>query len=181
MVNATAILNDIDIPTSDLVYRWEIERDIIGNSSLRGQNKIQYEVPTKGYLPVLSLEVRDLSGELLAVRGITIQTQEPTIHFYNNSSLYGLLPRAIDDTYTFIEEVATLEAVPYYLDSRVYNQPDIAEWKVDRQTVSNRTSNPYQITLQNNESGTTVDMDFHVRSMDNTLQGAYEGVNIRLQ
>jgi len=177
-VNATAILSGKDILPTDLVYRWEIGRNVISNGRVRGLNKVSFEVP-KGNFPLLSLEVRDLSGKVIAKRLIAMPSVTPSLVFYEKSLLYGMNELAIDNTFNLVGETALVEAVPYHLDSRVYNGPDIIEWKINQSLSEPASGNPYEVNLQKNTEGGTARLNFHVRSRSNLIQGARDTINIR--
>jgi hypothetical protein len=177
-VNATAILSGTDITATDLVYRWQVGNEVVGEGALLGQHKVSFSVP-KGSFPTLSLQVSRPSGELLASRYITMPSVYPELKFYQKSTLFGLSQKPIDNNLNLISDSTLIEAVPYNLDSRVYNSPDMAEWEVGRDTYDNLAGNPYEVTLQRNSGAGSIKLNFHVRSMENLLQGAEDSINVR--
>jgi hypothetical protein len=177
-LNATAILSGTDILDTDLVYRWQAGNEVVGQGALRGQYKVSFLVP-KGSFPTLSLSINTPEGDLLASRFITMPSVYPDLVFYEKSTLFGLNQRPIDQTLNLVSDSTLVEAVPYNLDSRVYNSPDLVEWEIGQRTFDNLSGNPYEVTLQRNSGAGTAKLNFHVRSMENLLQGAEDSINIR--
>ena len=65
----------------------------------------------------------------------------------------------------------SVQAEPYYLNVLTYNNPEFLEWEIDGRQTNQTTSNPYEITL-GRDSGTGVsEVNFHVRSLTDLLQG----------
>ena len=178
IINATALVSNLDIPTSDLVYKWQVGENIIGEGELRGQYRTAFPMPL-GSFPTMSLEVRDLERNLIAYRFISIPSVEPTMEFYEYSSLYGISGKILSNPHTLVGNNLTIEGVPYHLDSRVYNDPNVLEWKINRRSTTNAQANPYHITLQPAGGSGNTSIELHVRSTSNLLQGARESVNIR--
>ncbi|MCA9367451.1 hypothetical protein KC887_04300 [Candidatus Kaiserbacteria bacterium] len=179
MVNATALINDGSSFNSEShFYRWQVNQKVLENGPLRGGNRVSFEMPW-GDKAILILEVTDLQGRTVAQRGIEIVSVAPRIAFYEINSLYGVSSRAIgNNTVPIVGNGLTLRAVPYYLDSRTYNYPDVAEWKLDSIPTNNNSNNPYSITLQGAAEGSQATVGFHVRSLEQVLQGAQNNITV---
>ena len=177
LVNATALLNVGSTNNSQFVYTWQINRQVIEGGPIRERNQVSFEMPM-GNSAILSLRVTDLNGNVLANRAILLPSVEPRISFYEVSPLFGINQKPFDTNLPLIGNSVTVQAEPYYLDSRVYNDPDIKEWKINN-TPSNYTGgNPYQVTLQRaGESGVSR-LNFHVRDTTQVLQGAEANIQI---
>jgi hypothetical protein len=178
-INATALISGVNTLTNNLVYRWEIGGKVLGGGALRGQYKMSFDLPS-GQYPTLSLKVTDLQGNIVASRYISVPSVDPEIFFYEKSSLFGLKLKPIENRGTLFGETSSIEAVPYNLDSRVYNNPGLVEWKLGIETYKDLPGNPYEITLQSNENGGAAEIEFHVRNMDKLLQGARRSIDIRI-
>jgi hypothetical protein len=92
--------------------------------------------------------------------------------------LYGVSNITADKSLSISGNTVTITAEPYNLDSRVYNSPDLVEWKLNRRDVQNAQSYPYRITLQRSQSGGVSELNFHVRNLEQVLQGAEGDLNI---
>lgn len=171
IVNATALINGSKVPASDLVYTWRIGQQVIEGGPIRGRNQVSYTTPM-GDRETLTVQIATTNGTIIARRSVSIPSVSPTIQFYELSPLFGLNSKTIIDSIPLIGNSTVIKAEPYYLDSRVYNQPAISQWKIGGITTSNQSSNPYEITLQRSWSGGSTELEFQVRDTTQVLQGA---------
>jgi hypothetical protein len=176
-VNIVALMGDGDGDPSQYTYTWRVDRKVIDGGPLRGGNHVSFTMPM-GKSTVLTLSVSDMSGKNIAGRSLLIPSVNPEVHFYEVNSLFGMSHKPFSASVPIIGNTVTVQAEPYYLDSLVYNNPDIAIWKVDGITSGNNASNPYQVTLQRvGETGES-NLNFHVRSTKQLLQGVEAGIKI---
>ena len=84
----------------------------------------------------------------------------------------------IKDSLALVGNSATIQAEPYNLDLRVYNNPAIHEWEINGRSAGNVGSNPYEVTLQRVGIPGVSNLNFHVRDTEQILQGAQNGVQI---
>jgi hypothetical protein len=170
-VNATALINGGAVDSSDLIYLWRINNEVLEGGAVRGKNQISFTMP-RGEFATLSLEARRPSGETLVRRTITVRNITPTLSFYETSPLYGLATKAIRDSLILIGSSVTVRAEPYYLDLRTYNNPDFLEWEINGTPGNNPGGNPYEVILAASGIGGSTAIDFHVRNTTQVLQGA---------
>jgi hypothetical protein len=176
-VNATALISGRGFRNPDLVYTWRVGQEVIGGGALRGQNQITFTTPM-GDSVVLSLQVADLNGNTIASRSFLIPSVTPEIHFYELNALFGLNKKVSATGISIISNSIVVQAEPYYLDSRIYNSPSIAVWKLGGVTANNTSSNPYEITLERTGISGSADLEFHVRDTKQILQGAKDSTRI---
>lgn len=176
VVNASAI-TAIDTPTTDLTYRWTVDGKVLEYGPIRGGSHVSFETPY-GSSFVLSLQVSDLSGDIIAKRSIRVPSVKPKLVFYEVNALHGIRHTAILDELQLIGNSAVVRAEPYYLDSRVYNNPSIMEWEVDNRQFTPSGSNPYEVTLEKNSDSGAVRLSLHVRSTTVLLQGVEDEIGI---
>lgn len=177
-VNATVLVDDgqaID-PTS-LIYSWTLGNKPIHGGPVRGQHKTSFAVP-RGNDVILSVSASRVNGEVLATRAIRIPIVSPSLYFFERHSLYGVRKFPVQSSLSLIGNTVLIEATPFNLDSRVYNNPDIYDWEIDRTKTDNGNKNPYQISLQPAGGTGTANVNFHVRSLENLTQGVEEAVSI---
>ncbi|USN92559.1 MAG: hypothetical protein H6782_01955 [Candidatus Nomurabacteria bacterium] len=179
IVNATALVSGVNgFLDTDLIYTWRLGRTVFEGGPLRGRNKISFETPM-GKEMILSVEVTKPDGEIIASRAMFVASVEPEIYFYEVSTLFGIKPIPVDENISLIGNSLIIRAEPYNLDSRVFNNPDVSEWQIDRITSNNTGSNPYEVTLKRNDSGSGLsELQFHVRDLKQILQGAKGGTRI---
>ena len=168
-VNATALLGTDTLLTGDYLYTWRINATVIQGGPLRGGNRISFIMPQDS-TSVLSLTVTRLDGRIIARRSISIPVAAPKLLFYEVSTLYGMLTKALQSPFPFIAGSATLRAEPYYLDSAVFNNPSVANWYIDGAVVPSG-QDPYDITLEKTGDAQRTNIQFRVQSTTKLLQG----------
>ena len=170
-INLTAIVNG-DLDNADkYLYNWSLNDMRIDGGTIIGGYKVSTQIPLTSF-NVVSLSITDKSNKLIARKSIDIPTVDPILLFYTVNSLYGVGNIPIKDKLTFSGESVVVKAEPYYLDIKTYNQPQIAEWKVDGTRRLSRQNNPYEITFSGNDRFKKAKVNFHVRSLTQILQGA---------
>lgn len=169
LTNLTTIISGSSIPNSDLVFTWRVNNQVVGGGGGRGQSSVSFDTP-QGSQIIVSLDVSKLDGAALASRSFTIPSVSPQLRFYEVSTLYGINRKHLT-SFNLISNSATILAEPFYLDSRVYNNPDIKNWTIDNNTVTTG-GNPYEINFERVDYGGKAKLGFHVRSTSNLLQGA---------
>jgi hypothetical protein len=175
IVNLISILNGTNEGSENLIYTWRVNNEVVNGAGARGQYRASF-VSSLDTQTVVSLDVTRLNGERVAKRSFILTNVRPTITFYEIHPLYGLSQLPLERL-LFSGNTATIQAEPYYLDSRIYNTPDIADWNIDGFEIERR-QNPYQITLQRVSTNGNSTADFQVQSTTNLLQGAKESLSI---
>ncbi len=176
-VNATALISGEGFRNPDLVYSWVVNRRNIEGGAVRGRNQVSFEMPM-GNSIILSLQVSDLQGNAVAGRSVLIPSVQPSIQFYEVSALFGINQNPVDESFTLIGNSAMVRAEPYNLDSKVYNNPDINQWKINDVLSNNTSQNPYEVTIQRLGATGSANLEFHVRDTSQVLQGAESNIQI---
>ncbi len=178
-VNLTALVEGTAAKTSEYIYTWQVNSKVLEGGPLRGRNEIAF-ILSQDSLSFVSLLVSKIDGTPIAKRVVSIPAVAPKLIFYEVSTLYGLEPRAITESFSLIGNSATLRAEPFFLSSQVFNNPNIITWSVAGEDIGIPSSNPYDITLQKTGFPGTTDLGFHVRSTDLLLQGASKNISVSI-
>jgi hypothetical protein len=178
-INVTALLSDGKSLSTNYIYTWRINDTVYENGPIRNQNIISFPMP-QGSNSILSLQVSTYDGTNIAQRAIYLPSVKPEIHFYEINPLYGLSTKAIVGNFNLIGNSTTFRTEPYYLDSNVFNYPDILDWKINNQKATPDSNNPYEVTLERTGDPGSTRLDFHVRSLSQLLQGAKSGITINI-
>lgn len=175
VTNLIALISDKNLSSNNLVYTWRVNNSVLGGGGGRGQNRVSFDTP-QGSRVIISLNVSTLAGKTIASRSFTIPSVSPKLFFYELNTLYGLsyLPLS---SFNLISNSATIVAEPFYLDSRVYNNPDIKTWSIDNNEI-NTSGNPYELTFERVDYNGNAKLGFHVRSTTNLLQGTRGNLNV---
>lgn len=171
-INATALIASDGFKDPDLIYNWKVNNKVIGGGSLRGQNQVSFVTPL-GKDVVVSVEVSELDGHIIASRSVILMLVEPEIKFYEVNPLFGIKEKTIADQVRLLGKGLTIKAEPYYLDINVYNNPAINKWDFSGGNYEKTNSNPYEVTVS--RAG---NLSFHVRDTKQVLQGAESAINI---
>lgn len=178
LVRVTGLLLNDDLDSTEYIYFWRINNTVYGGGPLRGQNSITFPMP-QGDEAIVSLQVSRLDNTILAKRTLSVRSVSPELYWYEVNTLYGLTPRALT-AFNMIGNSAIFRAEPYYLDSTVYNSPDVLEWTINRNRVSSSNQNPYEITLERTGDSNQAELGFKVRSLRQLLQGADNNLQLNL-
>lgn len=177
-INATVLLNDgTFVDPQNVVYTWKINNKVIEGGPIRGGNRVAFPTP-RGAGVVVSVTATTPSGNTIASRAISVNIVLPELAFYEKHTLYGMQFTPLTSNTSLIGSILTLQAEPFFLDTRVYNDPDVAEWEIDGVRTPNGTTNPYEITLRRSGTDGRTLVNFHVRSLQEVLQGSKESIAI---
>lgn len=168
-VNAIALLSTDVILSGEYLYTWRLNNTVLQGGPLRGGSHVSFMMPQDSE-SILSLTVTRLDGSVVAKRTLAIPVAAPKLLFYEVSTLYGVMPRALTSPFSFVGNSMTLRAEPYYLDSVVFNNPSITSWDLGG-TKTPSGNNPYDITLERTDQTGLVDVTFRVQSTTKLLQG----------
>lgn len=149
-------------------YLWKLNNTVIGGGQQRGGDQIVYTVP-HGRSHTISVEISNQSGQTVARRGVTIPVAEVTVQLYESSPLYGLGTRVVSNPVRMIGTSMTLEAVPYYLDTRALTGNLYTAWELNGRKVSSSNS-AFELTLERRGQGNGK-VEFEVRNLNELLQG----------
>ena len=176
-VNATVLVNDGRM-RNDLVYTWRLDKQVLEGGPIRGRNQVSFAMPM-GDNSILSVQATEPNGKVLARRAIFVPSVQPSINFHEVSALFGVKQNPIQTEFILVGNTATVQAEPYNLDIRVYNNPDITQWKINNTLSRTQGSNPYQITFQQSSLAGTANLSFQVRDTTQVLQGAQSSMKVR--
>lgn len=178
IVNATALVFSDGFYDNDMMYIWKVNNVVLEGGAVRGKDQISFITPM-GRNFTLSLQVSTLGGTLISSRSITLPSIEPTLKFYTINPLFGISNKSINESLIVSSNSTTIRTEPYYLDTRIYNQPIIKQWEITNGTYSRNGTNPYEVTVQasRQRSGDT-NLSFHVRDTKQFLQGAESNIKI---
>lgn len=157
--------------TGPFSYTWRVNNQTAGGGSVIGTNQIEVEIPI-GREMVVSVDVRDSRGDMVARRAIAIPIVDPELYFYEVNALKGLIQLPILGTHTFIGPETTLQAAPYNLGNNLFDQDHLVEWSINNVTQTTDFDTPLQITLLRNQLGQgSASVGLRIRNLDNLMQG----------
>jgi hypothetical protein len=178
-LNVTALLSNGKMMAPEgLIYTWRINQKVFEGGPLRGRNKISFSSGQESSI-IISLQISDSVGNVVAKRGISVNTMQPKLLFYELNALYGTEAKALQ-TLAILGNSASFRAEPYYLDSQTFNFPDIFEWSINGTEFENRSLNPYEVTLEKTGYPGTAELKLHVRNTTQLLQGTQGSIAVSI-
>ncbi len=178
-VNLTALINGSATKAAQYIYTWRVNDTVLEGGPLRGRNEISFVMP-QDRVSVISLDVANVNGVVVAKRSFSLPSVSPKLLFYEANTLYGLESKALTESFALIGNSGTLRAEPYFLSSSVFNSPDILTWKVAGKEIGTPSNNPYEVILQKTGVPGTTNIGLHVRSTDILLQGVERSINVSI-
>jgi hypothetical protein len=169
--------NGTELPPNSLVYKWTNNDKVIQDQSGYGKQTIvlQDDVPQTWSLTV---EVSTPTGTQKAISSIDLEPDDPSILFYEDDPLYGVLyNKAMTDKLSLTTQEISLRAVPF-LFSFSKSTPLKYNWTVNNLERPDLSTNE-SITLRTKgdvEGSSDISLD--IRNQDQILQGARGGVSV---
>lgn len=161
-----------------LLYKWTRNDKVVQAQSGYGKQtlEIQEEIPRD---QVILVEVSTPTGTAKATARITLVPGEPSISFYEEDPLYGVLyNKAVTDRLTLTNQEATIRAVPYTFNFSK-ETPLSFTWSInnlERPDLSTKES----ITLRTKgDAAGSSNIFLEVRNAKNILQSAKAGINVQ--
>ncbi|MDO8430592.1 MAG: hypothetical protein Q7S72_01210 [Candidatus Taylorbacteria bacterium] len=168
-------VNEIDPKT--LVYSWKLGGKYIDGGQGYGKQSV---VITSGDIPKdldVSVDVSSRDQTLHTFSSLTLIPSEPTLSFYEEDSLYGILfNKSLLDKVSLKNTEMKVLAIPFGFN---LNNRDISyAWSINaieqRDLIKNRS-----ITIRtkgDTDGSSTIDLD--IRNQDDILQGARGGFTV---
>ncbi|MEY2665396.1 MAG: hypothetical protein RLZZ480_501 [Candidatus Parcubacteria bacterium] len=176
-VNLTVLLNNGSMMGNNFIYTWRVNEEVLEAGPIRNRNQISFITPQDSEF-IVSVQVTAPNGDIVANRSISISSVMPSLYYYEVNALYGVEQKPISDTFYMIANSTTFRAEPYYLSSTVFNNPEIFEWTLNGQLSQNPSNDPYELTLEKTGSTKHTEVDLHIRSTTDLLQGARGGFTL---
>lgn len=173
----TALLHEKSglVNSANYTYSWQVENNYIDGGPVRGKNKNLITIP-HGLNILVTLEIRDISGQSVARRLFTIPSVEIDTQFYEVNPLFGMSTKAITNGYRLLSNSSTIYAIPYNLDLNASINTQNIEWKINGRRVD-PGSNPYQITVSSFGTA-SAGLEFKIRNTAELLQGDQASVSV---
>ncbi len=158
-------------------YLWKVDGEVVNGGSQYGKNSVSFRSNFERAVEV-SVDIFDQDGTLLASKTSTIGIVDPEIHFYEVNPLSGIQETAMTRNYILSGEEITVRAEPYFMDNTIMANTPYTEWKLNNTTVNNPSEDQQEIILRRSGSSGTFTLTYHVRNLNQLLQGAKESVTV---
>lgn len=156
--------------TSAYSYLWRLNNKTILGGSIKGDNVATMVLGLKKR-QLLSVDVISQQGETIGSKTIELQLADPELLFYEENPLRGMKEIALQSPFALVGEETTLRAEPYYMDSKIFTNDPLLEWRINGSVVENPSSDPQYLTLRKEAAQGQAKIEFHIRNLRELLQG----------
>lgn len=127
LISATPQFSSVD--PSRLVYQWTVNDEVLESQSGYGKSAVRVSGPILGTSMEVEVLVTDPTSNLVADNFMTISPVRPTMVFYENSPLYGIVfERALNNGAELKGEELSVVAAPFFLNAR---DPIVYSWSMN--------------------------------------------------
>ncbi len=151
-------------------YTWRLNNKALEGGSIYGKNYVSFILPI-GRKHFLGVDVNDSKGNAVVSKTIIINTREPEVLFYEDNPLKGLSRNMVANPHIMVQDEIKIHAEPYYLSRSVVDSNMLIEWKIDGKRVNTRQKDFGTIVLQRSLVSGVSNVEFHIRDLNNYLQG----------
>ena len=157
-------------------YLWKRDGKVQNGGISSALNTFSFSTTLELRVTV-SVDVVDANGRTVVSNTQLIPIVTPEIYFYEQNPLQGLLLNAVPNSYTIIGDEVTLRAYGYFMDSTITADNLSAVWSInDRKVIVGE--DPYLITLQKQNQLQKSQLIFHLRNLQELLQGGEKSVTL---
>lgn len=177
-VQVTALpFTDTPKPPTAYAYTWKVKGKVVGGGSRFGKNALTFNPGFGKNIPV-SVDIYDESGAHITSESIIVPLAKPELHFYEMNPLRGMSERVMDDSFIFVGDEIRVRAEPYFLDRSLLTQNPHTEWKINNRSIDNPSTDPQEITLRKEGDQGSFKLEFHIRNLQQLLQGVEDSIRI---
>lgn len=130
--NQFRLIAIVDLPATEsyenLQYTWEVSGQVFTNSA-----SLTTLAPMWAEAVPVRLKVRSADGQLLAESSQSIHLSEPSLVFYENSSLRGVSRLAVGDELIMIGTETAVRAEPYFMGANDSEDTFFVDWTINGQ------------------------------------------------
>lgn len=165
-----------ELDPKNLVYSWKRDGKYIENGQGYGVQSVMVPADDLPKEMEITLEVHDREQTLTTTGNITLTPAEPTLNFYEDSALYGILfNRSLTNTVPLKNKEMKVLAVPFGFTNESENT---YLWSINNLEQSDLIKNRSITIAPKGESEGSSNIDIDVRNQENILQGARAGFTI---
>ena len=128
---------------------------------------------------VVSLEVQNSEGKIIAQKSQNVEMVQPELYFYEQNPLRGLSSVALPSTYNFIADEMTIRAEGYFMNPELQGANVLREWKIGTKTVMGSGGDSQEIIIRKEGNSGSSKLSFHIRNLQQLLQGVEKSMTLK--
>lgn len=182
LIKFIAVPNFVDsngnkIPSSQIVFTWDINGTVDGKNSGAGIDTYIYEAPLISRPVKVTLRASAVNGNQEAREIKTFNLISPYVLFYGRNPLYGtVFERAIQGETELVGKEIQIAAVPYFFSIDNLEKIDI-NWSLNGAKLANEKANIISFRRTNSNPG-IANVGIEINHLDNILQSAKNSFTI---
>lgn len=162
-------VGNTQLDPENLVYTWSANGKTLFGGPQTGKSDATILMPNAGALTII-LTVSTQDGLRKANTSQTIRSEQPHTAFYEDTSLYGIIPLAPTNFIVSKEEI-TVRAEPYNMSLGSFGNAKRI-WELNGRRIDNPSGDPELITLRKNNSTAAANISYSIESLGGSFQYA---------
>lgn len=161
-----------------LLYKWTKNTKVVQDQSGYGKQTLTLQEKLPLSLDI-EVEVGTRNGDQKGMASISLQPGDPSISYYEEDSLYGVLyNKSLQNKINLVNTEVTIRAVPYDFNTTLKNSPLAYTWSInnlERQDLS--TNQSITLRTKGDSTGSSA-ISLEIRNLNDILQGAQNFLNV---
>ena len=163
--------------TNAYSYLWKVNGKAQTNTAGKGNSTFTF-TPNFEKNILLSVDVQDQQGKIVAQKSQSIPIVQPELYFYEQNPLRGLSYTALRDPYIFVGDEMTIRAEGYFMNPTLRGTNILRQWSIGNKTVTTQENDPQEITVSKDGNSGSSKLSFHIRNLQQLLQGVEKSITI---
>ncbi len=173
-VKVVAMPDIANVDPKNFIYTWKLDWKVLGNDSGAGKNVLYVDGISEIRDKLVTVNVESIDGTFQAQNSIYINWTEPSLLFYVDDSLLGVLyNKAIIGSLDLNQEEVSLRAYPFYFSK---DGAITYDWKINGDSISKFTNN--LVTFKRGDEAGSSRIDLGVNNTFRLMQAVSSGFNI---
>ncbi|HEY4478697.1 MAG TPA: hypothetical protein VI775_02545 [Candidatus Paceibacterota bacterium] len=170
--------NGKELDQKTLVYKWTVNNKVIQDQSGYGKQTIVLKDELPKTLEI-KVEAETKNGSQKSISFITLNPRDPSISFYEEDPLYGILyNKALLNNKALKGQEINIVSAPYYFNVYNNNSPLSYVWSINNLERSElSTSQIITLRSKGDSSGSSL-ISLEIRNQDDILQGANNSIKV---
>lgn len=141
--------NGTEIPSTDIVFSWKKNGQVLGSLSGRGKSNVSIPAPYLYGTDIVSVEAVSTDESFAGSASVAIPSVDPIVRLYQDHPLFGLrLDYALASTTRIIDREMTFAAIPFFATaSSPADDALLYTWTVDGKPVTTSGETKHELTL----------------------------------
>lgn len=144
------------VPTSDILYTWRRNGQVVGNVSGRGKSSATMPSPLLFSTDTISVEAESVDGIFSGTALAVIRSADPVVRLVEDHPLFGLrFNHSFKSSESVVGKEVVVAAIPFFASAKTPTDSDLLyEWTVNGRRVETKDATRNALALGAQEGGT---------------------------